>query len=86
MAIAAGPIANSGGADKLDPLCIFKKFVKYHNPRNRMCNPEEIAEFACFLTSNHGDYINGTVIRMDGGELNVNSGEFNLVFKIKSML
>ena len=51
-----------------------------------MCEPEEIAEFACFLTSKYGDYINGTVIRMDGGELNVNSGEFNLVFKIKSML
>jgi len=86
VAVAPGPIANSGGADKLDPLGIFKKFVKYHNPRNRMCEPEEIAEFVCFLTSNYGDYVNGTVIRMDGGELNVNSGEFNLFFKIKSML
>lgn len=79
IAIAPGPIADSGGAKVLDPLGVFKKFNDIHNPRNRMCKPLEIAELACYLTSPYADYINGTVIRMDGGELNANSGEFNFL-------
>jgi NAD(P)-dependent dehydrogenase (short-subunit alcohol dehydrogenase family) len=79
LAIAPGPIADSGGSKVLDPLGLFKKFNDIHNPRNRMCKPSEIAELACYLTSHHADYINGTVIRIDGGELNANSGEFNFL-------
>ena len=79
VAIAPGPISGSGGASKLDPFGIFKKFVKFHNPRHRMGTQEEIAELACYLTSNKADYINGTIVRIDGGELNANSGQFNFL-------
>ena len=44
-----------------------------------MCHPNEIADLACFLTSSQADYINGSIIRIDGGEVNANSGEFNFL-------
>jgi len=79
VGIAPGPIAESGGANKLDPLGLFQKFNKIHNPRKRMCHPNEIADLACFLTSSQADYINGCIVRIDGGEVNANSGEFNFL-------
>lgn len=82
LGIAPGPINNSGGIVKLDPLNIFKYYNDYTNPRKRMCDPNEISNLAMFLTSEYADYINGDIIRIDGGELNKNSGEFNFVTNI----
>ena len=82
LGIAPGPISNSGGIVKLDPLNIFKYYNDYTNPRKRMCDPNEISNLAMFLTSEYADYINGDIIRIDGGELNKNSGEFNFVTNI----
>lgn len=47
-----------------------------------MCHPDEISNLALYLTSEYADYINGEIIRIDGGELNKNSGEFNFITKI----
>lgn len=82
VGIAPGPIKDSGGVSKLDPLGIFSILNDYTNPRHRMCDPNEISELAMFLTSKHGDYINGEIVRIDGGELNKNSGEFNFMTNI----
>ena len=35
LGIAPGPIKNSGGAKKLDPLNLFKIYNNYTNPRKR---------------------------------------------------
>ena len=35
----------------------------------RMAKPQEIADLACFLCSNKSDFINGQVIRIDGGNV-----------------
>ena len=82
VGIAPGPISNSGGATKLDPLNIFKYLNDYTNPRSRMCSPDEISKLAMYLTSEDADYINGEIVRIDGGEFNKNTGEFNFMTNI----
>jgi enoyl-[acyl-carrier-protein] reductase (NADH) len=47
-----------------------------------MCNPQEIADLALFLTSKKADYINGSIIRIDGGEYIKNQGEFSFLTNI----
>jgi len=79
VGIAPGPIADSGGASKLDPLGIFKIYNNYVNPSQRMCDPREIADLALFLTSTKADYINGNIIKIDGGEWIKNQGEFSFL-------
>lgn len=82
VGIAPGPIADSGGASKLDPFCIFEKYNNYVNPSKRMCDPREIADLSIFLTSEKADYINGTIIKIDGGEWVKNQGEFSFLTNI----
>ena len=82
VGIAPGPIADSGGASKLDPFGIFKHYNNYVNPSKRMCDPREIADLAVFLTSVKADYINGEIIKIDGGELIKNQGEFSFLTNI----
>lgn len=82
VGIAPGPISNSGGASKLDPYKIFKHYNNYVNPRQRMCSQDEISELAMYLTSDKADYINGEIVRIDGGEVVKNSGEFNFLTNI----
>ena len=82
VGIAPGPIENSGGLDKLDPLGLFKYYNNYINPSKRMCHPDEIADLSLYLTSVKADYINGEIIKIDGGEYIKNSGEFNFLTNI----
>ena len=44
-----------------------------------MCEPREIADLAMFLTSKKADYINGTIVTIDGGEYIKNQGEFSFL-------
>ena len=82
VGIAPGPINNTGGVEKLDPFKLFKHINNYTNPSGRMCTPTEISHLAMYLTSNKANYINGEIVRIDGGELNKNSGEFNFITNI----
>ena len=82
VGIAPGPMSETGGVDKLDTFQLFKHRNNYINPRGRMANLNEISKLALFLTSENADYINGSIIRIDGGELNQNSGEFNFITNI----
>ena len=47
-----------------------------------MCSQDEISELAMYLTSDKADYINGEIVRIDGGEVVKNSGEFNFLTNI----
>ena len=83
VGIAPGPMENTGGLSKLDKLNLYKYRNYWINPRKRMANLDEISELSLFLTNNDcADYINGTIIRIDGGEYNKNSGQFNFITNI----
>ena len=82
VGIAPGPIKDSGGAKKLDPFNIFKLYNNYTNPRKRMATQKEICDLSMYLTSDKADYINGEIVRIDGGEVVKNSGEFNFLTNI----
>ena len=45
---------------------VFKK-LSNSQPIGRMGSPKEIADLACFLCSNNASFINGQIIRIDGG-------------------
>ncbi|WP_245637827.1 2,4-dienoyl-CoA reductase [Cytobacillus solani] len=67
-AIAPGPIERTGGADKLWESEDAAKRTLSSVPLGRLGKPEEIAELAFFLLSEHAAYINGECITMDGGQ------------------
>ncbi|WP_108670148.1 2,4-dienoyl-CoA reductase [Peribacillus acanthi] len=68
-AIAPGPIERTGGADKLWESEEAAKRTINSVPLQRLGTPEEIAELAYFLFSDHAAYINGECITMDGGQV-----------------
>ncbi|GLB60397.1 2,4-dienoyl-CoA reductase [Cytobacillus sp. NCCP-133] len=67
-AIAPGPIERTGGADRLWESEEAAKRTLQSVPLGRLGKPEEIAELAFFLFSDHANYINGECITMDGGQ------------------
>ena len=82
VGISPGPISNSGGSSKLDPFGLYKHYNNYVNPSKRMCHPDEISHLSMYLTSDKCNYINGEIIRIDGGEYIQNTGEFNFLTNI----
>ncbi|KON89284.1 short-chain dehydrogenase [Sporosarcina globispora] len=67
-AIAPGPIERTGGADRLWESEEAAKRTLQSVPLGRLGKPEEIAELAFFLFSDHAGYINGECVTMDGGQ------------------
>ncbi len=50
-----------------DPAAFEIQHVNKSHPIGRMCEPEEVAEAACFLLSEKASYITGAVLSVDGG-------------------
>lgn len=50
-----------------DPNFNEQKFLEMVTPLRRWGTPEDIAAIACFLASDEGSYVNGTILRADGG-------------------
>ncbi|WP_407270334.1 2,4-dienoyl-CoA reductase [Radiobacillus sp. PE A8.2] len=67
-AIAPGLIDRTGGAEKLWESKEAAERTLDSVPLARLGTPEEIAELAFFLFSEHAGYINGECITMDGGQ------------------
>nr|KAF6426206.1 2,4-dienoyl-CoA reductase 1 [Molossus molossus] len=80
--IQPGPIKTKGAFSRLDPMGTFEKEMVHRIPCGRLGTVEEIANLATFLCSDYASWINGAVIRFDGGEEVFISGEFNNLMKV----
>src|SRR5215471_17738096 len=81
-AIAPGPIPTQGAFSRVLPRPDFEKVALTRNPQNRFGTIEELANLAAFLVSDGSGYINGEVVRMDGGEFLQGAGEFSSLGRI----
>jgi NAD(P)-dependent dehydrogenase (short-subunit alcohol dehydrogenase family) len=76
-AIAPGPIPTQGAFSRVLPRPDLETLALDRNPLHRFGTVEELANLAAFLVSDGSGYINGEVIRMDGGEFLQGAGEFS---------
>src|ERR1700729_1979397 len=76
-AIAPGPIPTQGAFSRVLPRPELEALALDRNPLHRFGTAEELANLAAFLVSDGSGYINGEVIRMDGGEFLQGAGEFS---------
>jgi NAD(P)-dependent dehydrogenase (short-subunit alcohol dehydrogenase family) len=81
-AIAPGPIPTEGAFSRVLPRPELETLALERNPLHRFGTVEELANLAAFLVSDGSGYINGEVIRMDGGEFLQGAGEFSSLGKI----
>lgn len=76
-AIAPGPIPTQGAFSRVLPRPELEALALERNPLHRFGTVEELANLAAFLVSDGSGYVNGEVIRMDGGEFLQGAGEFS---------
>lgn len=81
-AIAPGPIPTEGAFSRVLPRPELEAVAIDRNPLHRFGTIEELANLAAFLVSDGSGYINGEVIRMDGGEFLHGAGEFSALGRI----
>lgn len=81
-AIAPGPIPTQGAFSRVVPLPQLESAALDRNPMHRFGTIDELADLAAFLVSDGSGYINGEVIRMDGGEFLQGAGEFSSLGRI----
>ncbi|HUA16215.1 MAG TPA: SDR family oxidoreductase [Verrucomicrobiae bacterium] len=81
-AIAPGPIPTQGAFSRVLPRPDLEKVAIERNPLGRFGTVEELANLAAFLVSDGSGYINGEVVRMDGGEFLQGAGEFSNLGRI----
>ena len=80
--IAPGPIPTHGAFSRVLPRPELETITLDHNPQHRFGTVEELANLAAFLVSDKSGYINGEVIRMDGGEFLQGAGEFSSLGRV----
>jgi NAD(P)-dependent dehydrogenase (short-subunit alcohol dehydrogenase family) len=76
-AIAPGPIPTQGAFSRVLPRPGLEALALDRNPLHRFGTVEELANLAAFLVSDESGYMNGEVVRMDGGEFLQGAGEFS---------
>src|ERR1700733_2554359 len=83
-AIAPGPIPPQGAFSRVLPRPELETLALDRNPLHRFGTVDELANLAAFLVSDGSGYINGEVIRMDGGEFLQGAGEFSNLGRVLS--
>src|SRR5207237_269304 len=77
VGIAPGPFPTEGAMSRLIPSEVSRAALEQRIPLRRLGNLQEFGLLATFLASGLAHYINGEVIRIDGGEAAFLAGEFN---------
>ncbi|XP_062424348.1 2,4-dienoyl-CoA reductase [(3E)-enoyl-CoA-producing], mitochondrial isoform X1 [Rhea pennata] len=80
--IQPGPIKTKGAFSRLDPTGTYVNSFIERIPCGRLGTVEEIANLAIYFCSDYASWVNGAVIRMDGGEFVAMAGEFNDLRKV----
>ena len=47
---------------------MVKKIIKNTVPLNKFATPKDISAMVNYLISNDGDFMNGSIIKIDGGQ------------------
>ncbi|KAI9913120.1 hypothetical protein PsorP6_005941 [Peronosclerospora sorghi] len=84
VGIAPGPIKTKGAFDRLDPSGAFEEMMLQNNPLKRFGEVDELANLASYMTSDYASWLNGEIIRFDGGETVSNAGEFNMFASVSN--
>ncbi|XP_003747640.1 2,4-dienoyl-CoA reductase, mitochondrial [Galendromus occidentalis] len=83
--ISPGAIPTKGAFSRLDPAGLFKEQIDLLGPPNwRTGEPEELANLATYVVSDFASWLNGEVIRLDGGMMSYIAAEFNQLSKVDS--
>jgi NAD(P)-dependent dehydrogenase (short-subunit alcohol dehydrogenase family) len=82
-AIAPGPFPTEGAWARLVPGHALEETFRKRVPLGRFGRPEELADLATFLISDHSSFITGECITIDGGE-RLNAGQFNFILQSMS--
>ncbi|XP_042320951.1 2,4-dienoyl-CoA reductase [(3E)-enoyl-CoA-producing], mitochondrial [Sceloporus undulatus] len=80
--IQPGPVKTKGAFSRLDPTGEFEKIMIQRIPCGRLGTVEEIANLATYLCSDYASWVNGAVVRIDGGEFVFMAGEMNNLHKV----
>lgn len=80
VGVRPGPIYTEGAFSRLDPKGDKKALLEKRNPTKRLGEREELANLITYLCSPYANWINGELVRIDGGEFNKISGQFNQFF------
>lgn len=76
-AIAPGPIPTKGAFSRLMPDESWEQLMKQRIPGGEFGTHDDLTNLAVFLMSPLSRFINGEVIRLDGGEQLAGAGQFN---------
>lgn len=74
--ISPGPIETKGAFSRLDPTGQFMDMFMDRIPEGRIGQVGEFANLATYLLSDYSSWINGQIIRLNGGEYPAASGMF----------
>jgi NAD(P)-dependent dehydrogenase (short-subunit alcohol dehydrogenase family) len=80
--IAPGPIPTQGAFSRVLPRPELEALALDRHPMHRFGTVQELANLAAFLVSDGSGYINGEIIRMDGGEFLQGAGQFSNLGRI----
>ncbi len=79
VGIAPGPFPTQGATSRLFMDESFADGAARRNPLRRMGRIDEFGTLAAFLVSDAAAYVNGEIIRIDGGEGVSLAGQFNFL-------